>query len=66
MLSFIGIGVVEVDNNELICAAKNISSQNVMLFYGSYTPSGNLSITIKSNSKQEIDSVFNIVKTRYV
>lgn len=51
MLSAIGIGVVEVDNNELICAGKNIASQNIMLLYGSYNASGNISITMKSNSK---------------
>ncbi|KAL4495086.1 hypothetical protein ABPG72_015786 [Tetrahymena utriculariae] len=66
MLTNIGIGVVEVDNNELICAGKNISSQNIMLLYGSYTALGNLSITMKSNSKQEIDQIFNTIKTRFV
>lgn len=42
MLSVIGIGVVEVDNNELICAGKNVSTTIIMLFYGSYNSSGNL------------------------
>ena len=66
MLSALGIGVIEVDGNELICAGKNISSTNVLLFYGSYTNTGNLSITVKSNSSAEIDQIFKEVKTRFL
>jgi len=66
MLSALGIGVIEVDGNELICAAKNISSTNVLLLYGSYTATGNLSITVKSNSSTEIDQIFKEVKTRFL
>ena len=36
MLQTIGIGVVEVDNNELIIAGKNKDTNNLLLMYGIY------------------------------
>lgn len=55
ILDLIGIAVVEVQDNELICAAKLASTINILLLFASYTPSGNLSLTLKSDIKLDID-----------
>ena len=50
----INIAVVEVINNEIICAGKNPKSGNVILVYGVYSNTGKLDLTIKSNSNEDI------------
>jgi len=49
----------------MICASKNNRSGAVMLFYGIHNTDGKLDITLKSNSKEDIDYIFSSVKQRF-
>ena len=62
MIQNLSIEIVDIINNELICAAKNSRSGEVMLFYGIYNPDGKLDITVKSNVMEDINFILNSVQ----
>ena len=65
MLQYIGLGVVEVDSNELIIAGKNKDTNAILLMYGIYKSNGELDITMKSNSMIDIRNVVTTINEKY-
>ena len=61
LLQKLGIGIIDIMDNEIIGAAKNIQTGNVMLQYTVYNfdKNGSMDVTFKSNNKEDIDYTIN-------
>lgn len=57
----LGIDIIEIIDNEIICAALN-EKKEVVLIYGIYEQSGNMEVRIKAKTSEEMRRIMKVIK----
>lgn len=61
MTENIGIDIIEIIENEIICAGLN-EKKDIILIYGIYNPTGNMELRIKAKTSEEMAKIMKIIK----
>lgn len=61
MTETLGIDIIEIIDNEIICAGLN-EKKDMILVYGIYEASGNMEVRIKAKTQEEMGRIMKVIK----
>ncbi|KRX02553.1 Armadillo-type fold [Pseudocohnilembus persalinus] len=62
----LGINIIDISDNELICGGISRDQKQNLLVYSVYNANGELNLTLKSNNMTDINKVISFIKQFYV
>ncbi|CAD8096428.1 unnamed protein product [Paramecium sonneborni] len=65
MIQTININIIEVIDQEIICAGANAESKSCVLLYGSYSLNGSLELKINSTDPKDAEYILALIKRQF-